>query len=570
MTDFTWLQLLSHPGFVLILGACLITLLPHRLRAVSSLLLPIVALGSFLGLPRTLVTELWLMGYQLHPINIDGLSWIFTLIFIIATFISALYAFHNKDRVEQISIPIYAGSAIAAVLAGDLLTLFIAWEMSALSSAIIIFAGRSSGAQKAGMRYLLVHILSGLCLLLGSLIHYHHHQSLAFTSMQLSTLAGMLIFIAFAIKCAFPLLHNWLQDAYPQASPTGTVALSAFTTKLAVYCLARAYAGTDSLIWIGAIMTAFPIFFAVIENDLRKVLSYSLNNQLGFMVVGIGIGTELSLNGTAAHAFCHILYKALLFMSMGAVLHRVGTAKASELGGLYKSMPWTASFCIIGAMSISAFPLFSGFVAKGIILYSVAEQGYWLIWLVLLFASAGVLDHSGIKVPFFSFFAHDSGLRCKEAPTNMLLAMALTALACILIGVFPNLLYQYLPYSMEYHPYTFDHVITQLQLLFFAALAFVVLFKNGWYPAEIRSLNLDSDWLYRKPLYALTHSLARVFSALLDGWQNVKQTLAHQVIEQLEQSNGPHSGIARGTSVGNMVIWVALLLSACLVIYFLY
>ena len=569
MTEFTWLQLLSHPGFILILGACLVALLPQRIRPLSSLLLPIVALASFLGLPRTLTTEFWLMGYQLHPIHIDGLSWIFTLIFIIAAFISALYAFHNKDRIEQISVPIYAGSAIAAVLAGDLLTLFIAWEMSALSSAIIIFAGRSSAAQKAGLRYLLFHILSGLCLLLGSLIHYHNHQSLAFTSMQLSTLAGMLIFIAFAIKCAFPLLHNWLQDAYPHASPTGTVALSAFTTKLAVYCLARAYAGTDSLIWIGAIMTTFPIFFAVIENDLRKVLAYSLNNQLGFMVVGIGIGTELSLNGTAAHAFCHILYKGLLFMSMGAVLHRVGTAKASQLGGLYKSMPWTAGFCIIGAMSISAFPLFSGFIAKGIILYSVAEQGYWLIWLVLLFAS-GVLDQSGIRVPFFSFFAQDSGIRCKEAPTNMLLAMALTASACILLGVFPGLLYQYLPYSMEYHPYTFDHVITQLQLLFFAALGFVVLFRNGWYPAEIRALNLDSDWLYRKPLYALTQGIARVFSVLLVGWQSLRQTLAHRVIDQLEQSNGPHSGIARGTSVGNMVIWVSLLLSACLVIYFVY
>ena len=256
-------------------------------------------------------------------------------------------------------------------------------------------------------------------------------------------------------------------------------------------------------------------------------------------------------------------------MSMGAVLHRVGTAKASQLGGLYKSMPWTAGFCIIGAMSISAFPLFSGFIAKGIILYSVAEQGYWLIWLVLLFAS-GVLDQSGIRVPFFSFFAHDSGIRCKEAPTNMLLAMALTASACILLGVFPGLLYQYLPYSMEYHPYTFDHVITQLQLSFFAILGFVVLFRNGWYPAQIRALNLDSDWLYRKPMYALTQGLARVFSVLLVGWQSLRQTLAHRVIDQLERSNGPHSGIARGTSVGNMVIWVSLLLSACLVIYFVY
>ena len=279
-------------------------------------------------------------------------------------------------------------------------------------------------------------------------------------SLGLGTTGTLLIFIAFGIKCAFPLLHNWLQDAYPEATVTGTVILSAFTTKLAVYALARGYAGTEVLIWIGAIMTAFPIFFAVIENDLRKVLSYSLNNQLGFMVVGVGIGTELALNGTAAHAFSHILYKALLFMAMGAVLYRVKTIKASELGGLYKSMPWTTVFCIIGSMSISAFPLFSGFISKSMILTAAAAEHYTLVWLVLLLASAGVMDHSGIKIPFFAFFAHDSGKRCEEAPKHMLWAMGITAFLCIAIGVYPDALYSILPYPVDYSPYTTTHVIT--------------------------------------------------------------------------------------------------------------
>ena len=274
-----------------------------------------------------------------------------------------------------------------------------------------------------------------------------------------------LIFLAFGIKCAFPFLHNWLQDAYPEASPTGTVFLSAFTTKLAVYGLARGFAGEDILIWIGALMTAFPIFYAVIENDLRRVLAYSLNNQLGFMVVGIGIGTELALNGTVAHAFAHILYKALLFMSMGAVLYRVGTVKGSELGGLYKSMPWTAAFCIVGAASISAFPLFSGFVSKSLIMSAAASDGLLFIWFVLLFASAGVFHHSGIKIPYFAFFAHDSGKRCKEAPLPMLLAMGTTAVLCVGIGVWPEPLYALLPHPVDYVPYTTAHVVTQLQLL---------------------------------------------------------------------------------------------------------
>lgn len=551
------------------LGAPFLGLLSDRLRASVAVLLPLLALIIFLQLPREFSLTYSLFSYELRPIFIDGLSWIFSLIFLIAAVLVAIYSWHGNNRLEQISIPLYAGSAITAVMAGDLLTLFICWEISALSSTLIIWANRSHYSRSAGMRYLFIQVLSGLLLLLGTLLHFQDTQSLLFTAFALDSLAHWLIFFAFGIKCAFPLLHNWLQDTYPHASASGTVALSAFTTKLAVYCLARAFAGTEYLLWIGAVMTAFPIFFAVIENDLRRVLSYSLNNQLGFMVVGIGVGTPLALNGTAAHAFCHILYKALLFMSMGAVLHRIGTTKASELGGLAKSMPWTAVFCIIGAASISAVPLFSGFVSKGIILFAVAEEGYWLLWLVLLFASAGVLDHSGIKVPFFSFFAHDQGLRCQEAPKNMLLAMAITAAACIGIGVAPDLLYALLPNSMEFHPYTWDHTITQLQLLFFAGLGFVLLYVNGWYPAEIRAINLDSDWLYRKPLNGLAGIGLKAFNRSSIGWQNLRSQTARKLIDISYQSNGPRSQLARGVTVSSMVLIVSILLGCTLLFYYL-
>lgn len=551
------------------LGAPFLGLLSDRLRASVAVLLPLLALIIFLQLPREFSLTYSLFSYELRPIFIDGLSWIFSLIFLIAAVLVAIYSWHGNNRLEQISIPLYAGSAITAVMAGDLLTLFICWEISALSSTLIIWANRSHYSRSVGMRYLFIQVLSGLLLLLGTLLHFQDTQSLLFTAFALDSLAHWLIFFAFGIKCAFPLLHNWLQDTYPHASASGTVALSAFTTKLAVYCLARAFAGTEYLLWIGAVMTAFPIFFAVIENDLRRVLSYSLNNQLGFMVVGIGIGTPLALNGTAAHAFCHILYKALLFMSMGAVLHRIGTTKASELGGLAKSMPWTAVFCIIGAASISAVPLFSGFVSKGIILFAVAEEGYWLLWLVLLFASAGVLDHSGIKVPFFSFFAHDQGLRCQEAPKNMLLAMAITAAACIGIGVAPDLLYALLPNSMEFHPYTWDHTITQLQLLFFAGLGFVLLYVNGWYPAEIRAINLDSDWLYRKPLNGLAGIGLKAFNRSSIGWQNLRSQTARKLIDISYQSNGPRSQLARGVTVSSMVLIVSILLGCTLLFYYL-
>jgi len=404
-------------------------------------------------------------------------------------------------------------------------------------------------------------------LLAGLLVRRQETGSVAFDHIGIDSVGGVLILIAFGVKCAFPLLHNWLQDAYPEATPTGTVILSAFTTKLAVYALARGYAGTDLLIWIGALMTAFPIFFAVIENDLRRVLAYSLNNQLGFMVVGVGIGTELALNGTAAHAFTHILYKALLFMSMGAVLHRVGTTLGTELGGLYKSMPWTTGFCIVGAASISGVPLFSGFVSKSMILSSAAYEGHYIVWGVLLFASAGVFHHSGIKIPFFAFYAHDSGKRPREAPGNMLLAMALTAVLCVGIGVWPSALYALLPYATDYIPYTDSHVLSQVQLLLFSALAFTVLMRTGIYPPELRSTNLDTEWFYRR----LGRNLARgISNAIALGYAVALELVAYELrrlVATLRRQYGPGGVLARTWTTSGMVLWVAAMLGAYLVFY---
>ncbi|MGI9400222.1 MAG: proton-conducting transporter membrane subunit, partial [Rhizobiaceae bacterium] len=401
-----------------------------------------------------------------------------------------------------------------------------------------------------------------------AVVWYHETGSLAFDRMTLGSLATWLIFLSFGIKCAFPLLHNWLQDSYPAATVTGTVILSAFTTKLAVYALARGFAGTEILVYIGAVMTLFPIFYAVIENDLRRVLAYSLNNQLGFMVVGIGIGTELALNGTAAHAFAHILYKALLFMSVGAVLFRTGTAKGSELGGLYKTMPLTMIFCVIGAASISAFPLFSGFVTKSMILSAAVKEHYNIVWAILLFASAGVFHHSGIKIPYFTFFAHDSGMRPKEAPTHMLLAMGIAAFLCIAIGVYPAPLYALLPYEVTYDSYTTTHVITQLQLLFFSALCFTVLMRTGIYPPELKSVNLDSDWIYRKAAPRIIRVLASYVSQFNSSVLTFMSNRVNNTINRLHRSYGPEGRMAASWPTGAMVLSIALLLGATLLVNF--
>ncbi len=562
-------EVILPPAFLFFAAAILLPGLPMLLRNLLLLTVPLVSGWIVWNLPEGLLVQVGFFGFELELLRVDPLARIFGLIFSLAAFLGNLYAWHVRDTVQQVAALLYAGAAIGAVFAGDLITLFFYWEGTAVASVFLIWARRTEGAYHTGMRYLIVQIASGVLLLAGAIVLYREGGSLVFERMELGSLGTWLIFIAFGMKCAFPLLHNWLQDAYPAATVTGTVILSAFTTKLAVYALARGFAGTEMLIYIGAVMTLFPIFYAVIENDLRRVLAYSLNNQLGFMVVGIGIGTELALNGTAAHAFAHILYKALLFMSVGAVLFRTGTAKGSELGGLYKTMPLTMIFCVIGAASISAFPLFSGFVTKSLILSASAKEQYYVIWAILLFASAGVFHHSGIKIPYFAFFAHDSGLRPKEAPWNMLLAMGITAFFCIAVGVYPAPLYALLPYDVAYESYTTTHVVTQLQLLMFSALAFTVLMRTGIYPPELKSVNLDTDWTYRKAgpvalryLHAAWQASAAYLIGLISGW-------AMGIFRRFQFSTGPEGRLAQSWPTGAMVIWIAILLGVTMMVNFL-
>ncbi len=557
------------PAWTLILGAALVPLLRGAPRAAWTLLLPIAGMVQLALLAPGEYGQLSFLGQELLLVRADRWSFVFGWVFLIAALLAAIYSLHVRDAIQPAAGLAYAGAALGAVFAGDLLTLFVFWELTAVTSVFLIWARRSERSYRAGMRYLLIQLASGMLLMFGAIQHLVETGSLRFDHLGLDAPGGLLIFLAFGMKCAFPLLHNWLQDAYPEATEAGTVWLSAFTTKLAVYALARGFAGTDALIWIGAIMTAFPIFYAVIENDLRRVLAYSLNNQLGFMVVGIGIGTELALNGTAAHAFTHILYKALLFMSMGAVLLRAGTANGSELGGLYRSMPWTAAFCIVGAASISAFPLFSGFVSKSMILSAAGMDGLVVTYLVLLFASAGVFHHSGIKIPYFAFFGHDSGKRCEEAPANMLIAMGIAAALCIGIGVYPAPLYAMLPYPVDYVPYTGSHVLTQLQLLMFSALAFCVLMYTRVYPPELRSVNLDTDWLYRRAGPVAARYGERVVNATRGAAWQATRALLGALETWTRYLHGPQGPLGRTWASGAMGLGVMLMLLGFLLSYYL-
>jgi len=562
--------MLELPPFApFFIGALIAAVTRGPLRGAIMVAIPILGAIQLSMVPEGVHLQFTFLDYQLIPYQVDRLSLMFGYVFHIAAFIAIVYSLHVRDTVQQVAAIMYAGSGLGAVFAGDLLTLFVFWEFLAFTSVFLVWARKSQRAYAAGMRYLIIQVLSGVILLIGALFYAVENGTLAFGYIGLDGIAGWLIFIAFGIKCAFPMAHNWLTDAYPEATPTGTVFLSAFTTKVAVYALARGYPGTELLVYIGAAMTCFPIFFAVIENDLRRVLAYSLINQVGFMVVGIGIGTALAINGAVSHAFNDVIFKGLLFMSMGAVLHMTGRINGSDLGGLYKTMPKTTVLCIVGAASISAFPLFSGFVSKSMVMTAALENGFDWIWLMLLFASAGVFHHAGIKIPYFAFFAHDSGIRASDPPTNMLVAMFIAAGLCIAIGIYPAALYSLLPYDTGYNPYDATHVLAQTQLLFFSALAFVWLNLKGLYPPELRSTNLDFDWIYRR---VCPNILQRMFSTIWAIDKALRQAflvrLGRYLTSVAQRNEGVSGLLSRTYPAGSMVMWVAVILGVYLFLSF--
>ncbi len=587
------------PGLIFIFGAILIPLLRGRVRQAYLLLVPIVAYVNLLNIPEGSGFILNFLGYELILGKVDKLSMVFGHVFVIMSFIGFIYSIHLKDSGQHVAAFLYIGGSLGVTFAGDFITLFIFWEIMALSSTYLIWARRTRESDGAGFRYLLVHLLGGLCLLVGIIMNVSTTGSTAFNLMQLNNLAAYLILIGFILNAAVPPFSAWLSDAYPEATVTGAVFLSAFTTKTAVYVLIRAFPGTELLVWLGAVMAFYGVIFAVLANDIRRLLAYHIISQVGYMVAGVGIGTTMALNGAASHAFSHILYKGLLFMGAGAVLYMTGKSKLTELGGLYKTMPITLTLYMIGGFSISAFPLFSGFVSKSMVVTAAADQHLTMIWLLLSISSAGTFLHTGLKLPYFTWFAKDSGIRAKEPPINMLIAMAIASFLCIFIGVYPSALYSLLPYDVLYEPYTAEHVVWTLQVLLFTALGFFMLLKKvGGEPY----ITLDTDWFYRKGasgfMWVLNNPMAKFGAKIARvAFETIPSSLSwisknpmavlkiasdtvllqfavpekrEEIKHRIEMEKKIYPGdIIMHWPIGTVVLWVILFLLAYLLIYYL-
>ena len=479
-----------------IFGALLIPFLRGKVQQAYLMAIPALAVLSVSLMSQGTYWTYSFIGNSLVFGAVDKLSVVFGWVFTIMSFIGIVYALHVKDNGQHIAAFLYIGGSLGVTFAGDYFTLFVFWELMAFASAYLVFAKREKQAIEAGYRYILVHIFGGVCLLGGIILHYVSTKSLAFGPLEKDgSLAFYLILTGFIVNAAVPPLHAWLTDAYPEGTITGSVFMASFTTKTAVYVLVRAFPGTELLVWLGTIMALYGVVYAVLENDARRLLAYHIISQVGYMVAGVGIGTDLSLNGSVSHAFAHILYKGLLFMGAGAVIQMTGKRKLTELGGLYKTMPITLVLYMIGGFAISAFPLFSGFVTKSMVVSGATHDHRPLIALLLTMASAGTFLHTGLKLPYYMFFGKDSGLRAKEPPVNMLIAMGMAAFMCIGIGVFPGPLYRLLPFAVHFDPYTGEHVTSALGILLFTGLGFFMLLKKL---DPEPTISADTDWVYRK------------------------------------------------------------------------
>jgi multicomponent Na+:H+ antiporter subunit D len=505
------------------------------------------------------------LDYQLEPLRWSTTGRVFATVFSIMAFAGGVYALRIASVLELSAAFVYAGSAIGVTFAGDLLTLFVFWEVMAMASTLVLWASDQPGAYRASIRYLLVHLFGGVLLMFGVVSYVASTGSVAFEAMTPNTLAEQLILAGFLVNAGAPPLSAWIADAYPEASPSGMVFLSAFTTKTAVFTLLVGFPGASILIFVGLYMALYGIIYALLENDMRRILAYSIVNQVGFMVAGIGIGTEMALNGATAHAFTHIIYKALLLMSAGSVLYMTGRRECTELGGLFRTMRITTLAGGIGALAISSFPFTSGFISKSMISQAAADQHLTVTWLLLTAASAGVFLHAGIKFPWFVFFQKDSGLRPSDPPRLMRWSMVLFAFFCIALGVFPGPLYAILPFPVAYEPYTSSHLVSQFQLLLFAGLAFFIMLPLM---KRMRTISLDWDWLYRQLAPGLGQRMGlglalsgRVFRAGPAPALKALGILTARIYSQ--------RGLARQWPTGSMVIWVTVMLAAYLILYFL-
>ena len=524
------LMTMLHPGIIMIIFGFVVMLLPRSCRKPLSLIAPLVTIWAFLQM-----TEKSSLPYELSPyirmefIHLDSLAWTFMLVFCIIAVLNGIYGLSVQHRYECGMSLVYAGSVMGVILAGDCLSLIIFWEISAFASMYVVFCKHDRISARASFRYILVHAFGGNMLLVGLIMYmFHYGNNLEHLADCIGQPCFWLIAIGVAVNAAIPPFHAWLPDAYPESTATGTVYLSSFTTKAAIYLLIRLFAGMEDLVWIGAIVAIYGACMAIMENGIRRLLAYHIISQLGMMIAAAGAGGAIGADAASAHAFTNILFKGVLMMGAGAVIYATGRDKITELGGLAKKMPLTAGCFMISSLAIAGLPGLSGFVSKALIMDALHEAGYTVPALLLTAGGVGTLLSITLKINWFVFFGPCEDEKASEVkrsvPWTMNAAMILGTAATIAIGLMPDRFYALMPYKTIVHPYHMGHVLEYVAIFIGGSIPFFLYLKKMKPHDEI---TLDFDWFYRKPFNSLILWISKVTENIFKWFDHRSTVIAN-------------------------------------------
>ena len=506
------------PFLVLAVAASLVLALPRvAAHAVAAAATAFVFAQAWLAPDGShLATEF--LGFAVVLLNVDQFSAMMGLVIGFLATAAVVYAYSSDAPRWLTSFALlYVASTVGTVYAGDWLTVIFFWELMAVTSTLLVWQ-YGGEAVRAGYRYAIVHGIGGTILLGAVVVHFAEVGSFLFAAETgIHATAAVLAAIGIGINCGFIFLHTWIPDTYPRPHIAASVFLSVFTTKTAVYVMYRAFPdGGWWLAYLGGFMAVYGVFFALLQYDPRRLLSYHIQAQVGYMLAGIGLATlggewgQFAVAGGFAHLFNNVLYKSLLFMVCGVIIYRTGSNYIKEMGGLWKVMPVAFLIYLVGAASITAVPGFNGYVSKGMVL-DATEQfsnypllfGYDLLWWLLMIGAVGTFM-SFIKLGYYIFFhgeASPDHRRLADARPLQTVGMSMAGVACVVLGVVYTAQLDLLPfadvanelsnpYSYYLDPLQFGHIEKAVVLMTAGFVGFFSLKRPlGWLAHHVRDVD---------------------------------------------------------------------------------
>jgi multicomponent Na+:H+ antiporter subunit D len=521
------LALTLNPGFVCILAALVALATPRGFRPFVMAGSAILALWLMLDREFGAATAAAQMGLPVVLLDLDALNRIFGIAMLIALIVLAVASGARRSRSEDAAILTMAGGAVSALFVGDLVSFVAAASIASLAQAWLVFASPVHGAARSGERLLIWLGLEGLLFLVGVAFQLSANRgSSIFGRLDPATIGGACIFAATLIRAGAPLAHVWLKDAISHASPVGAAAITAFSTMLGVYALARLFPAEPLLVPIGLALAVLGSIYALTEDDLRRAAASGLSAQTGVCAALVGVGSPLAMAAAEGHAFTATFAFIALILGLGAILGRAGDVRASTIEGRARTMPLTALLIVLAGLSAASVPGLALYVTTSIALEATAQWEVQYAWIIIASVPPMLLMSLMLRPASLAFRAPPLRVQIHEAPFPMLLSIGLALFFCVSVGMAPAWLYGLLPTELTFEPYAIDRVAPQLELLGAAGVTFLVLRALSVTPAERPLRMLDVDALYRGPASGAARWVGVVLMRIYGAWQAFSDKLA--------------------------------------------